>query len=70
MEQFEDMLTPREWCRKLEKSGAVISERALRSKAREMGEFYSLGRAMLLSADHIEALLSADAEHSKRQKAG
>ncbi|MGJ8629021.1 MAG: hypothetical protein ACSHXB_18830 [Sulfitobacter sp.] len=61
MQDFEDALTPEEWCRKLRKSGAEISARALRTKAREHGQFYSLGRAMLLSAAHIEALLKMDA---------
>lgn len=66
MEQFDDMLTPREWCKKLQKSGAVISERALRTKAREHGQFYALGRAMMLSAEHVEKLLTLDASISKR----
>ena len=66
MEQFDDMLTPREWCKKLQKSGAVISERALRTKARETGNFYSLGRAMLLTSKHIECLLSHDSDDIRR----
>lgn len=64
MVQFDEMLTPSEWCKKLRKSGAIISERSLRTKAREHGQFYALGRAMMLSADHIEKLLTLAATTS------
>ena len=66
VQSFEDALTPEEWCRKLEKTGATVSARTLRTKARELGQFYSLGRAMMLNSDHIEVLLSADAVCAKR----
>ena len=66
MAKFDDMLTPEEWCKKLAKNGATVSARTLRSKARELGQFYSLGRAMMLNATHVEVLLSADAENTKR----
>ncbi|MGH1452894.1 MAG: hypothetical protein ACRBBV_06955 [Paracoccaceae bacterium] len=66
MQDFEDALTPEEWCKKLSKTGATISARALRTKAREHGQFYSLGRAMLLSAAHIDALLRIDASSNQR----
>lgn len=65
---LDNMLTPEEWCRKLSKSGASVSPRALRSKAREHGQFYSLGRAMLLSAGHIETLLKLDAAEARQSK--
>ncbi|MEP3296441.1 MAG: hypothetical protein ABJO27_08180 [Pseudoruegeria sp.] len=66
MQNFEDALTPEEWCRKLARTGATISSRTLRIKARELGQFYSLGRAMMLNSAHIEALLSAEADHAKQ----
>jgi hypothetical protein len=66
VQSFEDALTPEEWCRKLAKTGATVSARTLRTKARELGQFYSLGRAMMLNSDHIEVLLSADADCTKR----
>lgn len=66
VQNFEDALTPEEWCRKLAKTGATISARTLRTKARELGQFYSLGRAMMLNSTHIEALLSADSDGAQR----
>lgn len=70
MSAFENTHTPEEWCKKLRKTGASVSARALRTKARELGEFYSLGRTMLLSEEHVQTLLSADAEDSKRRNIG
>lgn len=70
MQSFEDALTPEEWCKKLRKTGAAISARALRTKAREHGQFYSLGRAMLLSSAHVESLLRIDAADGQRQGPG
>lgn len=66
MESLEDALTPEEWCRKLSKTGASVSPRALRTKAREHGQYYSLGRAMFLSAGHIETLLRLDAAQAQQ----
>lgn len=65
---IDDMATPEEWCRRLRKSGASVSPRALRSMAREHGEFYSLGRAMMLSSNHIEVLMKLEAASSPRQQ--
>lgn len=36
--------------------------------AREHGEFYSLGRAMMLSSSHIEVLMKLEAASSPRQQ--
>ncbi len=68
MAKLEDILTPEEWCKKLRKSGASVSPRALRSKAREHGQFYSLGRAMMLTTEHIETILRLDAGQEKQSK--
>ena len=67
MQNLDDMLTPEEWCKKLRKTGAIVSARALRTKAREHGQFYSIGRAMMLSAKHLEALMSLDASNSEAE---
>lgn len=64
MQNLEDMLTPEEWCKRLRKTGAVVSARALRTKAREHGQFYSIGRAMMLSAKQLETLMSLDASNT------
>lgn len=58
---IDDMATPEEWCKRLRKSGASVSARALRTKAREHGQFYALGRAMMLSSKHIETLMKLEA---------
>ncbi|MGZ2258537.1 hypothetical protein [Roseobacter sp. A03A-229] len=65
---LDEMLTPEEWCRKLSKLGASVSPRALRSKAREHGQFYSLGRAMLLSAGHVETIMKLDAAGTQQTR--
>ncbi|AUQ63185.1 hypothetical protein PhaeoP57_02173 [Phaeobacter inhibens] len=70
MQSFEDALTPEEWCKKLQKTGAAISARALRTKAREHGQYYSLGRAMLLSSAHVESLLKIDAADPDQRSPG
>ena len=64
MQNLEDILTPEEWCKRLRKTGAVVSARALRTKAREHGQFYSIGRAMMLSAKQLETLMSLDASNT------
>jgi len=70
MQSFEDALTPEEWRKKLKKTGAAISARALRTKAREHGQYYSLGRAMLLSSRHIESLFKIDATDTDQRNPG
>ncbi|MEX0306642.1 MAG: hypothetical protein AB3N12_04565 [Ruegeria sp.] len=67
MRNIDDMLTPEEWCKKLRKTGAIVSARALRAKARENGQYYSIGRAMMLSAKHLETLLSLDASDTRAE---
>ncbi len=64
MQNLDDMLTPEEWCKTLRKTGAVVSARALRTKAREHGQYYSIGRAMMLSAKQLETLMSLDASNT------
>lgn len=49
--------TPEEWCALLRQQGAQVSARTLRTKARETGQYLSLGRAMLLNPNHMAALL-------------
>lgn len=67
MQNLEDMLTPEEWCKRLRKTGAVVSARALRTKAREHGQYYSIGRAMMLSAKQLESLMSLDASNTESE---
>lgn len=64
LEHLVNGRTPEEWVAFLAERGMRLSSRTLRTKAREMGCFYSLGRSMVLSPQHIEALLTAEAKGS------
>mgnify|MGYP001791047993 CR=1 FL=1 len=67
MQNLDDMLTPEEWCKKLRKTGAIVSARALRTKAREHGQYYSIGRAMMLSAKQLETLMRLDSSSKEAE---
>ena len=67
MQKLDDMLTPEEWCKKLRKTGAIVSARALRTMAREHGQYYSIGRAMMLSAQQLETLMRLDASDKEAE---
>ncbi|MFN7596658.1 MAG: hypothetical protein ACK5PT_07910 [Cereibacter sp.] len=64
LEHLVNGRTPEEWVTFLSERGMKLSSRTLRTKAREMGCFYSLGRSMVLSPQHIEALLTAKTKGS------
>jgi len=63
---FENAVTPEIWCERLRSQGADISARALRAKARSCGHYYALGRAMLLSPEHVETILSVEGAHTRQ----
>ncbi|KEO59951.1 hypothetical protein DT23_15095 [Thioclava indica] len=63
---FENAVTPEVWCERLRSQGAEVSARVLRAKARSCGHYYALGRVMLLSAEHVEAILSAEGAQVRR----
>ena len=52
--------TPEEWSDILIEGGRLISPSIIRAKALKHRQFVSLGRLMLLSPDHIEAILAAE----------
>lgn len=62
LEAVKNGKTPEEWAELLSSRGMPLSSRLIRSKARELGCFYSLGHAMILSTDHVETLLTAEAK--------
>ncbi len=64
LEHLANGRTPEEWVAFLAERGMRLSSRTLRVKAREMGCFYSIGRSMVLSPQHLEALLTAEAKVS------
>jgi len=63
---LEDALTPELWCERLRSNGADISARTLRAKARSCGHYYAIGRSMLLSAEHVQTILSAEGAEVRR----
>lgn len=48
--------TPGQWVALLAERGLFISERILRQRARRVGAFYSIGGAMILLPEHIDAI--------------
>lgn len=48
--------TPEAWSDTLKGHGVHVSPRLIRSKARKSGEFFQIGRLMLLTPDQIERL--------------
>ncbi|MBD3816936.1 hypothetical protein M4578_18830 [Salipiger sp. P9] len=62
--------TPEEWCAMLRQQGAHVSARTLRAKARETGQYLSLGRAMLLNPKHLAVLLQPEAEAVPLEEGG
>ena len=60
--------TPEQWCQLLRSQNVVMSSRRLRANARRMGQFYRLGRTMLLDPDHLKAILEAEADGTRVQR--
>lgn len=52
--------TPEQWSEALMERGIKLSPRTLRQKARKHGQFYAMGRLMLIMPYHIEAMLKAE----------
>ena len=57
---LQDGRTPQEWSEILVKRGRLVSPAIIRAKAIKHRQFVSLGRLMLLSPDHVEAILAAE----------
>lgn len=58
--------TPEQWSELLCSRGIHLTPRTLRAKAREYGQYYSMGRVMILTPDHLETMLKAEASREKR----
>jgi hypothetical protein len=59
--------TPEAWSAELQGFGVYVSPRLIRSKAHKTGQFYKIGRLMLLTRKQIVSLIEcpADADRSK-----
>lgn len=49
--------TPEAWSAKLREHGVHVSPRLIRSKAHKTGQFYKIGRLMLLTPAQMETLI-------------
>ncbi len=69
----DEVLSPAKWVERLNEKGIKISERTLRAKAREYGQFYAVGQTMILHPWHIDTIFQKEAhaqiEIETRQKA-
>ncbi len=56
---LSDGRTPEAWSEELMSHGVHVSPRLIRSKAHRTGQFYKIGRLMLLTPIQLEALIKA-----------
>lgn len=71
--------TPEEWSARLRPRGVELSPRTLRTKAREHGQYFAIGRAIFITPDQMDEILLREADrtiravelqHSNVQKGG
>ncbi|MBQ2262404.1 MAG: hypothetical protein II336_13655 [Loktanella sp.] len=53
--------TPEAWSEALQEHGVYVSPRLIRSRAHKTGNFYKIGRLMLLTPNQLEALIKSSA---------
>lgn len=61
--EMSELLTqsqaPEAWSVSLREHGVHVSPRLIREKAHRTGNFYKIGRLMLLTPEHLEALIKS-----------
>ena len=62
---LEQGQTPEAWSNELAKHGVHVSPRLIRSKAHKTGQFYKIGRLMLLTPAQLEALIKAPTKETE-----
>jgi len=62
--------TPEEWSESLLEHGVHVSPRLIRSRAHKTGQFYKIGRLMLLTPAQLEALIMSTSRHQTDNGAG
>lgn len=55
---LEQAQTPEAWSQSLSSHGVHVSPRLIRSKAHKTGHFHKIGRLMLITPAHLEALIA------------
>lgn len=58
--------TPEEWSARLRPRGVELSPRTLRSKAREHGQYFAIGRAIFITPDQMDEILLREADRASR----
>lgn len=58
--------TPEEWSAKLRPRGVELSPRTLRSKAKEHGQYFAIGRAIFITPDQMDEILLREADRVSR----
>ena len=64
---LSDGQTPEAWSAQLEGLGVYVSPRLIRSKAHKSGQFYKIGRLMLLTRKQIVSLIECPADDAKAE---
>lgn len=63
---MQDLLTrgqtPEAWSETLKSHGVHVSPRLIRSKARETGQFFQMGRLMLLTPEQVASLFETKSD--------
>lgn len=59
--------TPEAWSQTLMQHGVHVSPRLIRAKAHKTGQFYKIGRLMLLTPLQIESLIVSSTEGGNSQ---
>lgn len=62
---LSDGQTPEAWSEELQGFGVYVSPRLIRSKAHKTGQFYKLGRLMLLTRKQIVSLIECPADSAR-----
>jgi hypothetical protein len=59
--------TPEAWSKELMEHGVHVSPRLIRAKAHKTGQFYKIGRLMLLTPPQIESLIVSSSQSGSGQ---
>lgn len=65
---LESGRTPEAWSSELQAHRVHVSARLIRAKARQTGQFYKIGRLMLLTPAQMECLIEPASDHEEAPK--
>lgn len=64
---LSDGQTPEAWSEELLTHGVHVSPRLIRSKAHKSGQFYKIGRLMLLTRRQVVSLIEGPSDHRRNE---